>query len=122
MDAHDILTTPLPASWLCSRLGVDRGEIDRLRLAGELFAVRPEGAEEWLYPARQFGPGGTVPAAVRETVRAARGAGLSESRLAALLRRRVGLMGGGRFLDLLFVGNGDRVIAEIRTVTAGSAV
>jgi hypothetical protein len=30
--------------------------------------------------------------------------GLTEARFVSLLRRRVGLMGGGRFLDLLFEG------------------
>ena len=53
---HDTLTTPLPGSWLASRLGVHPREIERLRESGELFAVR--GQEEWLYPAWQFGPGG----------------------------------------------------------------
>jgi hypothetical protein len=35
-----------------------------------------------------------------------------------LLRRRVGLMGGGRLVDLLFEGRSDFVVAAIR----GSAV
>jgi hypothetical protein len=35
--------------------------------------------------------------------------------LVTLLRRRVGLMGGGRFLDLLFEGRADTVVAAIRT-------
>jgi hypothetical protein len=46
---------------------------------------------------------------------AAREAGLEESGLLALLRRRVGLMGGGRFLDLLFEGRSDTVVAAIRS-------
>src|ERR1700751_1853926 len=53
---HDTPTTPLPGSWLTSRLGVNPREIEELRENGELFAVR--GQEEWLYPAWQFGPGG----------------------------------------------------------------
>jgi hypothetical protein len=110
---HDTLTTPLPASWLSTRLGVDAREIERLRSQGELFAVRPDGADEWHYPAWQFGPGGKVPVAVRDAVRAARRVGLSESALIGVLRRRAGLMGGGRMLDLLFEGNSTRVIAEI---------
>jgi hypothetical protein len=52
---------------------------------------------------------------VREAVAAARAAGLTEARLVSLLRRRVGLMGGGRFLDLLFEGRADTVVAAIRT-------
>jgi hypothetical protein len=47
-------------------------------------------------------------------VRAAWRAGLDESRLTALLRRRAGLMRGGRLLDLLFEGKAERVIAEIQ--------
>ncbi len=115
---HETLTTPLPASWLASRLRVDPKEIDRLRERGELFAVRPEGAEEWLYPAWQFGPRGEVPRGVREAVVAARAAGIGEAGLVALLRRRVGLMGGGRFLDLLFEGRSDTVVDAIRAAAA----
>jgi hypothetical protein len=33
--------------------------------------------------------------------------------LPALLRRRVGLMGGGRLLDLLFEGRSDTVVEAI---------
>jgi hypothetical protein len=117
---HDTLTTPLPASWLASRLGVDAAEIERLRRAGELFAVRPEGADEWFFPAWQFGPGGTVPLAVRQTVRAARADGLSEERLLAVLRRRAGLMGRGRFLDLLFEGGGEQVVAAVRAAATAA--
>ena len=112
---HETLTTPLPASWLASRLRVDSAEIARLREAGELYGVWSESGNEWLYPAWQFGPGGNVPSGVRQAVKAARAAGLTEARLVTLLRRRVGLMGGGRFLDLLFEGRADTVLAAIRT-------
>ena len=61
----DMLTTPLPASWLSSRLGVSAREIDSLRERRELFAVRSGDGREWLYPAWQFGPGGKVAAGVR---------------------------------------------------------
>jgi hypothetical protein len=111
---HDTLTTPLPASWLASRLRVDEQEIARLREAGELYGEWSESGREWLYPAWQFGPGGKVPSGVRQAVSAARAAGLSEARLVTLLRRRVGLMGGGRFVDLLFEGRADTVVAAIR--------
>ena len=111
---HETLTTPLPASWLASRLRVDTAEIARLREQGELYGVWSETGNEWLYPAWQFGPGGKVPAGVREAVAAARAAGRTEARRVSLLRRRVGLMGGGRFLDLLFEGRSDTVVAAIR--------
>jgi hypothetical protein len=111
---HDALTTPLPGSWLASRLRVEAKEIERLREAGELYGEWSESGREWLYPAWQFGPGGKVPAGVRQAVAAARSAGLTEARLLTLLRRRVGLMGHGRFLDLLFEGRADTVVAAIR--------
>jgi len=113
---HETLTTPLPASWLASRLGVNPREIEQLRERGELFAVRDEG--EWLYPAWQFGPGGSVPAGVRAAVKAARAAGLDEGRLVALLRRPVGLVGAGRLLDLLFEGRSDYVVDAVRGAAA----
>jgi hypothetical protein len=113
---HNMLTTPLPGSWLSSRLGVNPVEIERLRECGELFAVRDR--EEWLYPAWQFGPGGSIPAGVREAVKAARAAGLDETRLVALLRRPAGLVGGGRLLDLLFEGRSDFVIDLVRGAAA----
>jgi hypothetical protein len=113
---HNMLTTPLPGSWLSSRLGVNPREIDDLRERGELFAVRDR--DEWLYPAWQFGPGGSVPAGVREAVKAARAAGLDEARLVALLRRPVGLVGGGRLLDLLFEGRSDFVLDVVRGAAA----
>lgn len=109
-----MLTTALPQSWVCTRLGIRTAEIERLRERGELFAERVDESGEWAYPAWQFGPGGTVPSGVREVVRAARNAGLSQSGLLALLRRRVGLMGGGRLLDLVFEGRSDYVVATIR--------
>jgi hypothetical protein len=115
---HETLTTPLPASWLASRLCLDAAEIEKLRERGELFAVRSDEEGEWLYPAWQFGPRGTIPQGVRDAVRAARAVGLGEERLLALLRRRVGLMGGGRLLDLLFEGRSDTVIDAINASAA----
>ena len=113
---HDMLTTPLPGSWLSSRLGVNLREIERRRDLGELFAVRDR--DEWLYPAWQFGPDGSIPAGVRQAVKTARAAGLDEARLVALLRRPAGLVGGGRLLDLLFEGPSDFVVDVVRGAAA----
>ena len=112
----DTLTTALPASWLVSRLGVRRAEIDGLRERRELFARREQGSGEWCYPVWQFGPGGAVPDGVRRLVRAAQTIGVSEQRIVALLRRRAGLVGGGRFYDLLFEGRADSVVAALSTL------
>jgi hypothetical protein len=113
---HSTLTTALPGSWLSSRLGVDSREIERLRERGEILAVEDQG--EWLYPVWQFGPGGKVPAGVREAVKAAKAVGLDEARLVALLRRRVGVVGAGRLLDLLFEGRSDFVVDAVRAAAA----
>jgi hypothetical protein len=113
---NDTVTTPLPGSWLASRLGVDPREIEQLRERGELFAVR--GQDEWLYPAWQFGPGGSIPAGVRNAVKAARALGIDEARLVALLRRPVGLVGGARLIDLLFEGRSDYVLDAVRNAAA----
>jgi hypothetical protein len=110
---HDPLITPLPGSWLASRLGVNPREIEQLRDRGELFAVRDDG--EWLYPAWQFGPGGSIPKGVREAVKAARASGLDEARLVALLRRPAGLLGATRLVDLLFEGRSDFVVDLVRS-------
>jgi hypothetical protein len=113
---HDTLTTPLPGSWLSSRLGVNPNEIEQLRDRGELFAVRDR--DEWLYPAWQFGPGGSIPKGVREAVKAARAVGLDETRLLALLRRPAGMLGASRLLDLLFEGRSDFVVEAVRNAAA----
>jgi len=115
---HETLTTPLPASWLASRLRVDEQEIARLREAGELYGEWSESDREWVYPAWQFGPGGSIPAGVRNAVKAARAVGLDEARLVVLLRRPVGLVGGGRLLDLLFEGRSDFVVDAVRNAAA----
>ena len=113
---HETLTTPLPGSWLSSRLGVNPEEIEQLRDRGELFAVRDR--DEWLYPAWQFGPGGSIPKGVREAVKAARAVGLDETRLLALLRRPAGMLGASRLLDLLFEGRSDFVVEAVRSAAA----
>ena len=65
-----------------------------------------------------MGRGGWVPRGVGAAVTAARAAGLDERRLMAVLRRPIGLLGGGRLLDLLFEGRSDYVIDAVRSATA----
>ena len=83
---YQSLSAQLPASWLATRVGADGAEIERLRRSGELFATRPDGSDEWLYSAWQFGPGGRVPEAVRRAVRLAVDKGLGEEGLLRVLR------------------------------------
>ncbi|MBA3734665.1 MAG: hypothetical protein H0W90_05625 [Actinobacteria bacterium] len=111
---HETLMTPLPASWLASRLRIDSSKIEQLRERGEVFAIRDTGSDEGSIPC---GNSASVAMCrgVRDAVVAAREAVLEESRLLALLRRCVGLMGGGRFLDLLFEDRSDTVVAAIRS-------
>jgi hypothetical protein len=113
LPVYQSLTAQLPASWLATRVGANTAEIDRLRQSGELFATRPDGSDEWLYSAWQFGPGGRVPEAVRRAVRLAVEKGLGEEGLLRVLRRRVGLTGSERMVDLLFQGDGRSVISAI---------
>ena len=82
---YEPLNAQLPASWLSSRVGADSAEIERLRRGGELFATRPDGADEWLYSAWQFGPGGKVPESVRRVVRAGRAIDPLTPRIGALV-------------------------------------
>lgn len=110
----------LSASWLSTCLGIDVARIDAMRRAGELIAVRPEGATEWLYPAWQLAAGQPRPA-VRRIVAAARAAGLDERRLYELLTLRTGLgrRGGSerRLADLLVAGEADQVVAAVRAAS-----
>jgi hypothetical protein len=110
----------LTASWLSARFGIDTARIDRLRRSGELIAVRPPGATEWLYPAWQLSNGVPRPV-VSRIVTAARDRGLSEQRLYDLLTMRAGLgrrSGSDRRLaDLIAEGEDDQVVAAVRAAS-----
>ncbi|MEP6893660.1 MAG: hypothetical protein ABI927_07745 [Gaiellaceae bacterium] len=110
----------LSASWLSARLGIDTARIDRRRRAGELIAVRPPGAAEWLYPAWQLSNGVARPV-ISRIVAAARDGGLSEQRLYDLLTMRAGLgrRGGSvaRLADLIADGEDDQVVAAVRAAS-----
>jgi len=105
----------MSTSWLATRLGIDPVRVNAMRRAGELFAVRPGGSFEWMYPAWQFDPDGRPLPAVARVIRAAREAKLDEDQLAALLDQRVGIVGSGRrLLDVLREGDEATVLAAIR--------
>jgi hypothetical protein len=104
----------LTDSWLASRLAIDKPRIDALRRSGDLIGVRVPGSQEWRYPAWQFQHGRTRPSVPR-IVRAAREAGLDETRLYEVMTMRLGLGGEQRLADLLLAGEDERVIAAVRS-------
>jgi hypothetical protein len=114
VDASGRYDGCLTESWLATRLGDDVARIDLRRRAGELIGVRPEGADEWLYPAWQF-EGGRVRPVVPRIVAAARSAEIDERRLFDLMTVRRGLGTSSETLvDLLLRGEDDRVVDAVR--------
>ena len=101
----------LTGSWLAFRLGVDPVRIERMRKAGELYAVRSDNGE-WEYPAWQFDAAGKTKPAVAEFLASARKEKIAPSELTDLLERRVGLAGGKRVRDLLLNGGAKDSPAE----------
>jgi hypothetical protein len=105
----------LSTSWVGMRMGIDPVLVNAQRRAGELYAFRRPGSQEWLYPAWQFGPDWTPLPAVRRVLSAARAAGLDSGALHELLYRRVGVVGERRrLLDVLREGNDEPVLAAIK--------
>ena len=116
MDAD--LRWALSTPWVAARLGIDPLRVERLRRAGELFAVRPAGCADWLYPSWQFESTGRVRPAVASLLREAREQGIGAARLHELLTRRTGLVEGKRLLDALLEGGEERVLAAVRLAAA----
>lgn len=107
----------LTGSWLAFRLGVDPVRIDRMRKAGELYAVRGDSGE-WLYPSWQFDEAGKTKPAVARFLEMAREERIAAAELTELLDRRVGLVGGERVRDLLLNGGEWSALGEMRGATA----
>jgi|RhiMetdeSRZDD1v2_1073273.scaffolds.fasta_scaffold40057_5 hypothetical protein len=108
--------TELSESWLASRRGVDPLQIEGLRRAGELIAVRPANGSEWRYPSWQFASGGETKPGVARFLAAARDAGFRGPELTRLLDRRVGLVDSTTVLDLLRSGREDAAVASVRAL------
>jgi len=104
----------LTASWIGSRWGIDPVALDVRRRAGEVFAARQPGSDEWLYPGWQFDDAGNVKPEVARALAAAREAGIAGARLAQILNRRAGLSGGRTLLDSLRDGDERQVLAALR--------
>ena len=104
----------LPATWLAERMAVDPAQIEAMRRAGELIAVREPGSIRWRYPAWQF-DAGRPRQGVARVVATARECGIDDARLYHLLTSPLGLRDGGRRLaDLLVEGREDDVVAAVR--------
>jgi hypothetical protein len=103
----------LTASWLSERLAMEVGQIDAMRRAGELIAVREPGAAEWRYPGWQFS-GESPRRAVPRIVRAAREAKLDDAQLYEVLTSPLGLGSRRRLADLLVEGRDDEVVEAVR--------
>jgi hypothetical protein len=107
----------LTASWIGSRWAIDPVALDVRRRAGEVFAYREPGADEWLYPGWQFDDDGNVKPEVTRVLAAAREAGIGLPRLAEILNRRAGLSGGRTLLDALHDGDERQVLAALRSAS-----
>ena len=109
MTSSEDIACALSASWLSTRWGVDTVRINAMRRAGELLAVRPSGATDWLYPAWQFAVDGGVKPEVRRVLDLSRRRGLDGDALNTLLQRRSGMTSRSRLLDDLLAGRVDHV-------------
>jgi hypothetical protein len=114
MSAMADPATGLTGPWLASRLGIDPVLLEARRRAGELFAVRPDGSSDWIYPSWQFDEDMNVRPEVERVLAAAREAEIGRSELERLLDRRVGLAGGQTMLDLLRSGDDQPLLKSIR--------
>ena len=94
----------LSGARLADRLALQPAQIEALRRAGELLAVRS--GLDYHYPAWQFNGGGKPLPQVKALVAAARTRGVSDAQLCELLTRRVG-MTRVRVIDLVRAGDVD---------------
>ncbi len=113
-EARKLCPECLTTSWLAERFAVDPAQIDALRRAGELIAVREPGSTEWLYPAWQLNGTEPKPVIARITV-AAREANLDETQLYEVLTGRLGMRGDRRLVDLIAEGRDEEVVAAVRS-------
>ncbi|HKC84143.1 MAG TPA: hypothetical protein VKD46_09105 [bacterium] len=101
----------LSATWLSTRLGRDPQAIDALRREGRLLGMRI--GDHFEYPSWQFDPAGNVLPEVPRLIAASRAAGVTDDRLAALLKTRSGLGSDRRLSDSLVEGNLDHVLSVV---------
>ena len=104
----------MTASWIGARWGIDPVALDVRRRAGEVYAYREQGSDDWLYPGWQFDDGGNVKPDIARVLAAAREAGIGPDRLAKIMNRRAGMAGGRTLLDSLREGDERQVLAALR--------
>jgi hypothetical protein len=109
----DLASRSLSASWLSTRLGVDRVRLERMARSGELLAYRPAGSQELRFPSWQFDAGSRPIPALAAIRAAARKAGIGDDRLCELMESRVGLGGRERLADVARNGGTHHVLACI---------
>jgi hypothetical protein len=90
----------LTGSWLAFRLGTDPVRIERMRKAGELYAVRNDSGE-WCYPSWQFDDEGRTKPEMARLLEDARKQRIVGVQLTELVERRVGLVRSKRVRELL---------------------
>lgn len=105
----------LSTSWLSAKLGVEPRQLDAQRRAGDLLAVRPPGATDYLFPAWQFDENGRPLPVVGLLVKAARELGIDEARLYEVLTMRDGLTGRGRLVQAIREGRYEHLLHVIRS-------
>jgi hypothetical protein len=105
----------LTTSWLAAKLGTQSGRIDAMRRAGQLYAIRRPGEQDYLYPSWQFDENGRPLPFVERLMQTAREAGLDDRELEEVLNRRAGLVGGKRVVDLIGSGAEEHVLDVVAT-------
>jgi hypothetical protein len=115
---RDLAGRSLSATWLSTRLGVDRVRLAGLARSGTLIGFRPEGSQELSFPAWQFNGGARPLDALPRIREAARRVGMDDARLCRVMDQRVGLGGRERLSDLARQGRIGHVLACIQLAGA----
>jgi hypothetical protein len=111
----------LTTSWLAAKLGTQSGRIEAMRRAGQLYATRRPGEQDYLFPAWQFDENGRPLPFVERLMRTAREAGLEDRELDEVLHRKAGLVGGRRLVDLIGTGAEEHILDVVASAKSRQA-
>ena len=118
-NGHETFTgDSLSGTRLADRLGLQPAQIEGLRRAGDLLAVRR--GLDYHYPSWQFNGGGKTLPQVKALIAAARARGMSDAELCELLTRRVGLT-RMRVIDLVRTGDAELAHRLVRATDRSTA-